>query len=301
MLHGALAASVTPLTRVGATSTRTPSRRSASSSPTVGSTVCWRSGRTVKESCSRSTSAAAACGTSSTPGGAAPGRRPLRRPDDGGHRRVWLRTRPRPGADAVAVIGPPYFPLDERAQLDHFAAAAAGVRPAARSTSTSSRARAGTPSRSPRSRQLRERADNFAGMKVSDSPWEAFEPYTIGRRLDIFVGPEALIHQGLAAGATGAVSALASAFPEEVAAVVREPTRRGCGAARGAARGRRAVPPARRDEADRAHRRGVRSGRRPATAAPARRRRGAGARRAGSTREALRRDRGTAERARCAR
>src|SRR5262245_10631327 len=33
------------------------------------------------------------------------------------------------GADAVAVIGPPYFPLDERAQLDHFAAAAAACDP----------------------------------------------------------------------------------------------------------------------------------------------------------------------------
>ena len=47
------------------------------------------------------------------------------------------------------------------------------------------------------------------------------------RRLDIFVGPEALIHRGREAGAVGAVSALASAFPEEVAAVVREPTEDG--------------------------------------------------------------------------
>ena len=45
--------------------------------------------------------------------------------------------------------------------------------------------------------------------------------------LDIFVGPEALIHRGREAGAVGAVSALASAFPEEVAAVVREPTEDG--------------------------------------------------------------------------
>ena len=33
------------------------------------------------------------------------------------------------GVDAVAVIGPPYFPLDERALLDHFAAAAAACAP----------------------------------------------------------------------------------------------------------------------------------------------------------------------------
>ena len=33
------------------------------------------------------------------------------------------------GADAVAVIGPPYFQLDDRALLDHFAAAAAACAP----------------------------------------------------------------------------------------------------------------------------------------------------------------------------
>jgi len=57
---------------------------------------------------------------------------------------------------------------------------------------------------------------------VSDTPWERFVPYLL-EGLDIFVGPEALIAQGLAAGAVGAVSALASAFPELVAAAVRNP------------------------------------------------------------------------------
>ena len=37
------------------------------------------------------------------------------------------------------------------------------------------------------------------------------------------MGPEPLLPQGLAAGAIGAVSALASTFPELVAAAVREP------------------------------------------------------------------------------
>ena len=63
-------------------------------------------------------------------------------------------------------------------------------------------------------------------MKVSDTPWEAFERYLLDG-FDIFVGPEALIHRGREAGAVGAVSALASAFPEEVAAVVREPSEEG--------------------------------------------------------------------------
>ena len=49
-------------------------------------------------------------------------------------------------------------------------------------------------------------------MKVSDTPWDAFERYLLDG-FDIFVGPEALIHRGREAGAVGAVSALASAFP----------------------------------------------------------------------------------------
>jgi dihydrodipicolinate synthase/N-acetylneuraminate lyase len=57
---------------------------------------------------------------------------------------------------------------------------------------------------------------------VSDTPWERFAPYLL-EGLDIFVGPEALIPQGLAAGAAGAVSALASAFPELVVDAVRNP------------------------------------------------------------------------------
>ncbi len=63
-------------------------------------------------------------------------------------------------------------------------------------------------------------------MKVSDTPFERFSRYLLPD-LDIFVGPEALIHDGLAAGAVGAVSALASAFPRDVVAVVRDPSSEG--------------------------------------------------------------------------
>jgi dihydrodipicolinate synthase/N-acetylneuraminate lyase len=70
--------------------------------------------------------------------------------------------------------------------------------------------------------RLRDAAPNFQGLKVSDVPWERFAPYLV-EGLDIFVGPEQLIAQGLASGAVGAVSALGSAFPELVAAAVRDP------------------------------------------------------------------------------
>src|SRR5919198_109854 len=71
--------------------------------------------------------------------------------------------------------------------------------------------------------RLREEASNFVGLKVSDAPWDRFAPYLLDG-LDIFVGPESLVPQGLAAGAAGAVSGLAASFPDVVAALVRDPT-----------------------------------------------------------------------------
>jgi dihydrodipicolinate synthase/N-acetylneuraminate lyase len=123
------------------------------------------------------------------------------------------------GADAVAVIAPPYFRLDEQAILAHFEAAAAAAAPLPfyiyEFATTSGYA---VPVRVVE--ELRERAPNLAGLKVSDRPWENFAPYLI-EGLDIFVGPESLIGQGVEAGAVGAVSALATAFPELVVAAVR--------------------------------------------------------------------------------
>ena len=129
------------------------------------------------------------------------------------------------GADAVAVIGPPYFKLDTAAQRAHLLAAAAACAPLPFYVYEFA-ATAGYAFDPAMLARLREEADNLTGMKVSDSPWDAFERYLLDG-FDIFVGPEALIHRGREAGAVGAVSALASAFPEEVAAVVREPTAEG--------------------------------------------------------------------------
>jgi dihydrodipicolinate synthase/N-acetylneuraminate lyase len=129
------------------------------------------------------------------------------------------------GVDAVAVIGPPYFHLDERALLDHFAAAAAACAPLPFYVYEFERA-SGYAVPVSVLHELRERAANLAGLKVSDAPFERFAPYLL-EGLDVFVGPEALIFDGIEAGATGAVSGLAAAFPAEVAAVVREPTEAG--------------------------------------------------------------------------
>lgn len=126
------------------------------------------------------------------------------------------------GADAVVVIGPPYFRLDERAQYAHFLAAATACAPLPfyvyEFVSTS-----GYAVEPDVLNRLRENAPNLVGLKVSDTPWAAFAAYLLPG-FDIFVGPEALIQQGIEGGAAGAVSALASAFPREVAEVVRNPT-----------------------------------------------------------------------------
>ncbi|HEU4448363.1 MAG TPA: dihydrodipicolinate synthase family protein [Gaiellaceae bacterium] len=125
------------------------------------------------------------------------------------------------GADAVAVIGPPYFQLDDEALLGHFRAAAAACAPTPFYVYEFARVSGyAVPVRVVE--RLREAAPNLAGMKVSDAPFEALEPYLL-EGLDVFVGAESLIGAGMRRGARGSVSALATAFPELVAAAVREP------------------------------------------------------------------------------
>jgi dihydrodipicolinate synthase/N-acetylneuraminate lyase len=127
------------------------------------------------------------------------------------------------GADAVAVIAPPYFLLDEAALLAHFETAADAAAPTPFYLYEFAKASGYAVPLSVIER-LRERVPNLVGMKVSDSPWERLEPYLV-EGLDVFVGAEALIHRGLEHGARGAVSALATAFPELVSEAVHKPSR----------------------------------------------------------------------------
>jgi dihydrodipicolinate synthase/N-acetylneuraminate lyase len=126
------------------------------------------------------------------------------------------------GADAVAVIAPPYFALDEDELLAHVETAASACAPLPFYL-YEFEARSGYPIPLAVIERLRGRAPNLAGMKVSDSPWERVAPYLV-EGLDVFVGAEALLVQGLAAGAVGAVSGLAGSFPDAVVPLVREPT-----------------------------------------------------------------------------
>jgi 4-hydroxy-tetrahydrodipicolinate synthase len=109
------------------------------------------------------------------------------------------------GADGVAVIGPPYFALDEQALLEHFATAAAACAP------------------------LPFYLYEFAARSGYAVPLEViarFEPYLL-EGLDVFVGPEGLIQRGIARGAVGVVSGLAAAFPEVVAQAIADPSEEG--------------------------------------------------------------------------
>jgi dihydrodipicolinate synthase/N-acetylneuraminate lyase len=123
------------------------------------------------------------------------------------------------GAAGVAVIGPPYFPLDEHALFLHFEAAARASAPLPFYVYEFERA-SGYAVPVPVVERLRERVGNLAGLKVSDAPFERVQPYLL-EGLDVFVGAERLLGDGLAAGAAGAVSGLAAAFPDVVVEAVR--------------------------------------------------------------------------------
>jgi dihydrodipicolinate synthase/N-acetylneuraminate lyase len=124
------------------------------------------------------------------------------------------------GADAVAVIGPPYYPLDDDALFAHFAAAARACQPLPFYL-YEFKARSGYSIPTIVIERLREVAPNLRGLKVSNQPFEAVEPYLIDG-LDVFVGAEGLVRQGLRRGAAGAVSGLAAAFPDLIARLVHD-------------------------------------------------------------------------------
>jgi dihydrodipicolinate synthase/N-acetylneuraminate lyase len=125
------------------------------------------------------------------------------------------------GADGVAVIPPPYFPLDATALATHFVAASHACQPlpffiyvfAARS------GYAVTPEVIER---VRSAAPNLAGLKVSEAPFERAAPY-LELGLPVLIGSEPLLPAALARGAVGAVSGLAAAFPDAVRAALDQP------------------------------------------------------------------------------
>jgi dihydrodipicolinate synthase/N-acetylneuraminate lyase len=124
------------------------------------------------------------------------------------------------GAGAVAVIGPPYFGFAAVELIEHFTSAASACAPLPfYMYEYADRTGYAVPVSVVEA--VRERASNLVGLKVSDAPFERVEPY-LATGLDVLIGAEQLLLEGLAAGAVGTVSGLAAAFPEAVCAVVRE-------------------------------------------------------------------------------
>jgi dihydrodipicolinate synthase/N-acetylneuraminate lyase len=122
------------------------------------------------------------------------------------------------GADAVAVIAPPYFPLDDEEIYRHLRAAASACDPLAFYV-YEFKGRSGYAIPPDVIARLRDDLPNVAGMKVSDTPFSQVEPYILDE-LELFVGSEPLVIEGIERGAKGAVSGLATAFPDVVASLV---------------------------------------------------------------------------------
>jgi dihydrodipicolinate synthase/N-acetylneuraminate lyase len=118
------------------------------------------------------------------------------------------------GADAVAVIAPPYFPLDADALTAHFVAAARAAAPLPFFCYAFT-ARSGYPLPVEVIGRIADAVDNLAGLKVSESPFERVAPY-LDLGLPVLIGNEPLIADGVASGAIGTVSGLSAAFPDVV-------------------------------------------------------------------------------------
>ncbi len=73
--------------------------------------------------------------------------------------------------------------------------------------------------RSRSSTRIGASADNLAGLKVSESPFDRVEPY-LALGLPVLIGNEPLIAAGLARGAIGTVSGMSAAFPDVVRAAL---------------------------------------------------------------------------------
>jgi dihydrodipicolinate synthase/N-acetylneuraminate lyase len=126
------------------------------------------------------------------------------------------------GAGGVAVVAPPYYQFDAEGLAFHFISAAEACAPAPFYLYEFA-ARSGYAIPLVTIELLRQDAPNFAGMKVSDSPFDQVEPYLLDG-LDVFVGSEPLLPQALGRGAAGTVSGLAAAFPDVIADFVADPT-----------------------------------------------------------------------------
>lgn len=125
------------------------------------------------------------------------------------------------GADAVAVIPPPYFALDDDALAAHFIAAARAAAPLPFFCYAFT-ARSGYPLPVTVIQRIADAVDNLAGLKVSEAPFDRVVPY-LELGMPVLIGNEPLLADGLARGAIGTVSGLSAAFPDVVRGALDRP------------------------------------------------------------------------------
>jgi 4-hydroxy-tetrahydrodipicolinate synthase len=125
------------------------------------------------------------------------------------------------GADGVAVIPPPYYPLADEAVVEHLVAAGEACAPLPFFIYAFA-ACSGYPLSRGVVEAVGERLSNLQGMKVSEPTFERAVPF-LDLGLEVLIGAEQVFPQALAAGAAGVASALAGVRPREVRAIVDDP------------------------------------------------------------------------------
>jgi 4-hydroxy-tetrahydrodipicolinate synthase len=125
------------------------------------------------------------------------------------------------GADGVAVIPPPYYPLSDAALVEHLVAAGEACAPLPFFIYAFA-ACSGYPLSPEVVEAVGERLDNLQGMKVSEPTFERAAPF-LDLGLEVLIGSERVFPEAWAAGAAGAASALAGVRPREVRAIVDDP------------------------------------------------------------------------------
>jgi 4-hydroxy-tetrahydrodipicolinate synthase len=122
------------------------------------------------------------------------------------------------GADAIAAMAPPFYPLDERGLVDHLAAVATATDlpflvyqlPGATGHDI-------TPAMV---EEVGTRAENLAGIKDTTKSLDRLREYIALEGLSVLVGAEELLLEALEAGAAGTTSAVGGVYPDLPLAVI---------------------------------------------------------------------------------